>query len=503
MKRDAISYFNKKNKSLTKPQRGLPDVGENEYSEKRFSQEIMDIYQGFKVYGKEIYELDKEMDQTMPKISLGGGSPGKFKPFPLCLKYIKKSFRIHNYSEYPLAAGDPEYRKLIAEYLKSDGYISKKESDNLKEDNIIFTTSTTQAFNYIVQVIAKPNDVIIMTGPNYGLFSFVPERHGVTVVMLPLKKENGFYPDPKDLEKLIIEINDKLKKKFAQNDRCPKVIAYLNMNPHNPLGTVIDESKKELLEELGNVCKANEVFVIDDLLYRDLSFDKNKTAKPMGSIEGMFDNTISIVGLSKSYGLAALRAGFIVANPNIIRGIRNVIFQQTDSTPLLQASALAGAYNNSSKRKKIYDKYFHNVRKVYYKRFCLLKTLINGIDSIDQTFRQITIKTIKKYSKDNWKDLLAGIPGVKFVENLDIKAGFFALIDFTGLKGKKYKEFVINDEFSLLKFLYKYGRIKFILGRSIGWPDKRQLIGRFTFALEEDELVRAISTLAKLIKELK
>ena len=73
----------------------------------------MHINKGFEVYGKEIYELDKEIDECLPKISLGSGSPGKFKPFPLCIDFMKRSFKEYDYSEYPLAAGDPKYRKMI------------------------------------------------------------------------------------------------------------------------------------------------------------------------------------------------------------------------------------------------------------------------------------------------------------------------------------------------------------------------------------------------------
>ena len=114
--KDAIGLFNLENKKLTRRQRGLPDVVYNPYTSNKFSKEIMHINKGFELYGKEIYELDKEIDDGLPKISLGGGGSGKFKPFPLGIDFMKRSFKEYDYSECPLAAGDPKYRKMI--YLK-------------------------------------------------------------------------------------------------------------------------------------------------------------------------------------------------------------------------------------------------------------------------------------------------------------------------------------------------------------------------------------------------
>ena len=91
-------------------------------------------------------------------------------------------------------------------------------------------------------------------------------------------------------------------------------MAFLNANPNNPTGKVMGEKNVELLTEIGNVCLERGVFVIDDLVYRDTSYDPDNIAKPIATIPGMFRNTISLFGLSKSYGLASLRAGFIVAD---------------------------------------------------------------------------------------------------------------------------------------------------------------------------------------------
>jgi len=84
----------------------------------------------------------------------------------------------------------------------------------------------------------------------------------------------------------------------------------------------------------------------------------------LASIPGMFRNTISLFGLSKCYGLASLRAGFVVADEIIIRELVNRIFQGMDSAPEIVGRALAGAFNISSERDKVYNSYFSKLRKI-------------------------------------------------------------------------------------------------------------------------------------------
>ena len=97
----------------------------------------------------------------------------------------------------------------------------------------------------------------------------------------------------------------------------------------------------------------------------DICFEEDGKAKPIATIPGMFRNTISLFGLSKSYGMASLRAGFVVADEIIIRELINRIFQGMDSAPDIVGRALAGAFNVSPERDKIYKEYFGELRKIY------------------------------------------------------------------------------------------------------------------------------------------
>ena len=491
------------NPILGKFVRGLPNLGENLING-QFTSEVNKIYNAFSLYGNDLYVLENDKIKNIKSRSLGGGSPMKTEPFPLCKEKIIEALD-SDLSEYPMAAGDEESRKIIAEYLKEEGF---KSYSGVSEDNIIFTVSTTHAFNLISSIIARPYHVILMTGPNYGLFTFVPERaSGATVEILPLSEEDDWYVNPLKLSNRIDEINKKLKEKYKDTlNYTPKVVAFLNENPHNPLGKVINENNKEILEDIGDVCLNKGVFVIDDLIYRDLTFDRDNLAKPMGSYEKYFDNTITITGLSKSYGLASIRSGMIVANEIIIRGIRNKIFQTMDSSPVLQGYALAGAFNTTEKRKEDYLNYFNPIINEYKYRLELLKALINGIDSVeDLKIKKDIEKDIKNYGFGyDLNKIYEGIPGVDFAKKTLPESGFFEILDFSLLKNKVGENGrIISDEKELLKYMYEEEKIKLILGQSISWPNQEQLIGRVTTALSREDLVEHFSAMNKCLRKLK
>lgn len=500
----ALGSFLEKNQLLREKVRGLPNLG-TRLDGGLFSTEVRKIYDAFSIYGNDLYQLENDKIKNLSTRSLGGGSPMKTPIFPPCKEKMIEVINLDDMSEYPMAAGDEEARKEIVKYLEKEGF---KAPYQLDEDNIIFTLSTTQAFNIVMKLIARPYDVILMTGPNYGLFTFVPERAaGATVEILPLSEDDNWYVNPEKLAIRIDEINEDLKQKFGDSlGYTPKVVAFLNENPHNPMGKVMNVSNQELLYKIGDVCLDKGVFVIDDIIYRDLTFDRDNLSLPMSTKEKYFDNTITMMGLSKCYGLASLRAGMIVANKSIIRGVRNAIFQQMDSSPVIQGKALAGAFNASSERYQEYNKYFEPIIAEYKYRLELLKGMIDGIDTIeDSVTRESVEKDIKKYASSdfNVEELLDGIPNVHFVNNSMPESGFFALLDYTELKNKEADGRVITSEIELLKYMFEQERIKIILGQSISFPDEEKLIGRVTTALEREDIVDHIGAMNKTLRKLR
>ena len=349
----------------------------------------------------------------------------------------------------------------------------------------------------IVSIISKPGDVVLVTGPNYGLFTIRAERAGAEVDILPLAKEDNWLPNPIKLADKIDEINDSLQKVYhRRKGYIPRVVAFVNANPNNPTGKVMGVKQADLLKEIGDVCLKRGVFIIDDLVYRDLTFDPDNLAMPIATIPGMFRNTISLLGLSKSYGMASLRAGFVVADEVIIRELINRIFQGMDSAPDIVGRALAGAFNIRPEREAIYQEYFSKLRKIYQDKYQLLKALVEGIDTIsDESLKHSIIQKVKSVIPDTslQEQVLQGLPYTKFPDNLEPESGFFAILDFTKVRGMKYKNMVINNERDLLAFFYRTYRTRFLVGQSISWPYPNEFVGRVTFALEDEKIISALA----------
>lgn len=504
-KSSAIDRLLRENPSLGNRRFGLPDIGKRHDGE-FFNPTVQAIADAIDFYG---YEVRDELITTVKDVDLGGGNPTNYKPFPLSIKRMKDSLDNSLMYRYPYTEGDDNLRSILLDYVENLGFINNMpysyediDDKGLCVHNLTFLPSTSIAFNMIVNIIAKPGDVIIVPGPNYGLFTIRAERAGAEVEILPLSEEDNWLVNPEKLALKIDDINESLQKVYnRRKGYVPRVVAFLNMNPSNPTGKVMSEHDIGLLKNIADVCATRGVFIIDDLVYRDLSYEEDKVAKPIASIPGYFRNTISLFGLSKSYGMASLRAGFVVADEIIIRELVNRIFQGMDSAPDIVGQALVGAFNTTEERQKVYKEYFGELRDIYQYKYNLLVALVDGIDAVDKKYRDKVEKTIKARINDDElsSEILKGTPYIDFPKNLVPDAGFFAILDFTKLKGMKYKGNTINTERDLLKFFYKRSRIRFLVGQSISWPKTDELVGRVTYALEDEILIDALTNMHKAI----
>ncbi len=488
---------------------GFPYIGSRSDGES-FSKEVKKVADGFELYDSLISTLNNDYTS---EINLTSGNPMKYKPFPPAIKQIYNVLNGTKLNKYPYSEGDDRVRIELLKYIEQEGFINTNpykyddiDEKGLSIHNLTFTVSTSHAFGLVLDIIARPHDVVLMTGPNYGLFGFKPERINAKVEVIALEEEDNYLVNPKKLENRIMEINLNLEKSYkCKLDYTPQVVAFVNSNPCNPTGKVMGQNETNILTGIGNVCAKLGVFVIDDLVYRDLTYNKDNIAKPIATIDGMFKNTISLFGLSKAYGLAGLRAGFVVADEVIIREMINRIFQEIDAVPSIIGEALKGAFNVSNKRNIEYNKYFTKLNKEYEFRYNILKAFVNGIDSIkNSSLRNEVYKYIKKNILDK-KDLYIlknGIDNIEIRSSLEPQSGFFAIIDFTKIKGKKYHDRVILTEEDLIKFFYNEIKLRFIIGKSMLWPNEEDLIGRVTFAKERKDIIKYCLAINDALKKL-
>ncbi len=497
-KAPAIERLSRERPYLRERRYGLPDIGRR-YDGEQFNPAVQGIADAIDFYGFKVRDKDIV---AIPDTDLGTGNPVKFRAFPLAVEAMIDSLNMDSLYRYPYTEGSDDIRQQLLNYVEREGFINTDpyndediDEKGLSVHNITFSVSTSVLFNQIINIISNPKDVVLVTAPNYGLFTIRAERGGAEVEVLKLEKEDDFYVNPYKLAQRIDEINVSLQKVYhRRSGYVPRVVAFLNANPNNPTGRVMGKKQYQLLCDIAYVCKSRGVFVIDDLVYRDVTYDRDNIAVPMATIPGMFRNTISLFGLSKAYSLASLRAGFVVADEIIIRDLVNRIFQEMDSAPDIIGRALAGAFNATDRRYEVYDVYFKQLVEIYLYKFNLLKAMVSGIEAADGRFQERIVTTVSGIlGVPSAQKLLNGLPMVKFPEGLESSdSGFFAILDFTELNGMKYQGHTIRTNEDLLKFFYSTSRTRFLVGQSISWPYDDELVGRISYSVEDEKLVKAL-----------
>lgn len=489
------------NMVISTVKRGLPNPGSRPDGRPFFSdlRKIDDAY----LLGNEVYGMGVEVPNNMISYNSGNGSPLLHNAFYPAVKEAIESLRGTEISQYAYASGDKMCRRQVADYLNIEGFVSDSEDGLITENQVIFFNSTTEAFSIIMKLVCRPGDVVLFAGPTYGLLVYAPERVGGISKIIPLSEEDDWIIDPDKLDKTIKKINGELRL-CDEYDYIPCVTAYVNINPNNPTGRVMGKDDIGVLEELNNVCKKNGVLIIDDIIYRDLSFNMRDKAVPIASLRGAFSNTITMFGTSKSFGLAGVRAGVVLANEKVIRGLRNELFQLMDSTSLVISHILAGSFNGSEEREEYYDNYFRSIIGIYKSNWKLMKVLIDGENdsySLDESEKDV----IKKYFKEDTAEILEkGIKELKIAGNIEPQAGFFALVDFSGVIGFKdaFTNTILSTEMDVLYYFYRTAYVKLLTGDSFAWPIANQVVARVSFAYEKNDLVRMMHQIYTAIRKL-
>ncbi len=238
IKSSAIDRLLRENPELGERRFGLPCIGGRIDGEK-FNPTVQNIADAIDFYGYQVRDKDIV---NIPDTDLGGGNPIDYKPFPLSIEEMKKSLDSPNLYRYPYTEGDDNIRKVLLDYVESIGFKNDTpynyediDEKGLSVHNITFLPSTSIIFNIVINIISKPGDVVLVTGPNYGLFTIRAERAGAEVEILPLEKEDNFLVNPEKLAKTIDEINDSLQRVYnRRHGYVPRVVGFVNANPNNP-----------------------------------------------------------------------------------------------------------------------------------------------------------------------------------------------------------------------------------------------------------------------------
>lgn len=172
--------------------------------------------------------------------------------------------------------------------------------ENQKLENIVITHGAIGANALVHLTLVERGDRVISVLPTYQQHYSIPESIGADIQILKLTEKTGFLPDLEELKKLATP--------------GTKLIA-IN-NPNNPTGSLMDRAYLEKIIEIARACGA---WILCDEVYRgtDQQGEDGMTA----SIADLYEKGISTGSMSKTYSLAGLRLGWIVAPEELIHAV--------------------------------------------------------------------------------------------------------------------------------------------------------------------------------------
>ncbi|MDZ4822909.1 MAG: pyridoxal phosphate-dependent aminotransferase [Flavobacteriales bacterium] len=251
--------------------------------------------------------------------------------------------------EYSQSEGIPAYRDGLVSY-----YASKNIS--LQRENIMVTTGGSEALVFAFMTCFNPGDEVIVPEPFYANYNGFAVMAGVKVVPVMSYIETGFaLPPIEEFEKLI----------------TTKTKGILICNPGNPTGYLYS---KEELEQLRNVTKKHDLFLMADEVYREFAYDGAQPFSVM-NLSGIEDNAIMIDSVSKRYSMCGARVGALITRNRLVMAAALKFAQARLSPPTFGQMASLYALETP-------QSYFDGVVEEYVARRDILVEGLNKIPGV-------------------------------------------------------------------------------------------------------------------------
>jgi alanine-synthesizing transaminase len=231
-------------------------------------------------------------------IDLGMGNPDT-PPAPHIIEKLKETAMDPKAHRYSMSRGIPGLRRAQC------GYYERRFGVTLDPDKeMIVTIGSKEGLANLAQAITSPGDVIMVPNPSYPIHPYGSIIAGASVWTLP--KTGG--------RELIEEIKLGIK-------HCnPKPLALILNYPCNPTAEV---TTLEFYEEVVDICRFHEIFILSDLAYCEIYFDNNPPPSIL-QVKGAKDIAIEFTSMSKTYSMAGWRIGFAAGCPILVKALTKI-----------------------------------------------------------------------------------------------------------------------------------------------------------------------------------
>lgn len=231
---------------------------------------------------RKFFDIVSEMEDA---ISLGVGEPDFDTPWHIRDEGIYSLEKGRTF--YTSNSGLKELKLEITKYIKRTQGITYDANHE-----VIVTVGGSEAIDIALRAMVNPGEEVLIPQPSYVSYEPCAILADAKPVIIELKAENEFRLTARELRDAI---TDKTK------------ILILPF-PNNPTGAIMERKD---LEEIAEVIKEKDIFVISDEIYSELSYKEKHVS--IASLPGMQERTVLINGFSKAYAMTGWRLGYALA----------------------------------------------------------------------------------------------------------------------------------------------------------------------------------------------
>lgn len=238
-----------------------------------------------------------------------------------------------NYSKYTPIDGYLELREAICEKFRRDNNLHYKPSQ------IVVSTGAKQCLANVALAMLNLGDEVIFPAPYWVSYKEIAKMAGGVPIEVHTTIENDFKITPAQLEAAI----------------TPKTKMVWFNTPCNPSGSIYS---KEELEALAVVLRKHpNIFILSDEIYEYINFT-NERVTSVAEIDGLYERTITVNGMSKAFAMTGWRIGYMGAPEWIAKACTKVQGQITSgANAIAQRASITALKAPKSKIQYMVDEF--------------------------------------------------------------------------------------------------------------------------------------------------
>jgi aspartate/methionine/tyrosine aminotransferase len=264
--------------------------------------------------GTSIFTEMSALAVELGAVNLGQGFPDF--PAPAFVKEAAARHLREDRNQYAASPGVPRLREALA-----DDYL-RRWPDRPRLDpgaEVTVGAGATELLHDAILALVDPGDEVIVFEPAYDAYGPAVRFAGGVTRAVPLAPPDWRF----DLAALEAAFG-------------PRTRALILNSPHNPTGKVFGRDE---LEAIAALCRRHDVAVIADQVYSEITFAG--AAPSIATLPGMFERTITIDSMGKTFSVTGWKIGWAVAPAPLTAALRAIhqFVTFTNGTPFQEALA--------------------------------------------------------------------------------------------------------------------------------------------------------------------